>query len=117
LNKYLILISILVVSCKYTQTSFDKVVVSVIVDEDITPRLKSGSVELVESKNSKKLYKITFDEVRGGETYLLNRKLKESDGYNTARLKIFMKEELEKELSINELTKGMQQLDSIVIRL
>ncbi len=117
MNKYcfLIIFSIFLFGCVYTNNSFDEISVTAILADKYQLKLESGEVTPSDTIANMIYYSIKFDRVRGGENMLFGQiKIKESNGYKAKRLAVYNKNnELVTRLSINEITNSLQDFENI----
>lgn len=107
------------ISCVYTYASFEGKEFYLELGPDIEIYLPSGKTELINNlPDNKKLYKVFFDSVSGGSSYLFGTfKIKEHNGHSYKRMTVLKNNTPVIKYSINDLELLKKQLpfgDSII---
>lgn len=91
MTKKMIYLTILLFSlgCVHTQNKYPEKTFQVQLNEKFTLQLKSGDFSAIDTSGNQVFYNITFNQVRGGETYLFGIwNISEKSGNKIDRLKI-----------------------------
>lgn len=98
-----LILFITISSCVLTENSFDEKSFYIKMTNINSIRVIAGNSEMCDSLNS--VYKINFDKVRGGSTFLFGKKIRDvSNGFTTKRLLINSTGKV-REYSINDILK------------